>query len=104
MPGGVDRDRSIFLAHLFFSQVIQAQISHNAIDPGVEGAFKPKTPHVLIRFQERFLVNVLSVGLRSGEVESQPEHRLIIVTDQFLEGSAIPALRLSDQHRVIYAA
>jgi hypothetical protein len=40
---------------------------------------------------------------RSGKVESQAEHRIVIVANQFLERSTIPALRLADQHRVIYA-
>jgi hypothetical protein len=37
-------------------------------------------------------------------MEGEPQHCLIVVTDEFLEGSAISALRLADQHRVIDAA
>jgi hypothetical protein len=37
-------------------------------------------------------------------MQSQPQHWLVVMTNEFLEGGAVPALGLPDQHRVIYAA
>jgi hypothetical protein len=36
-------------------------------------------------------------------MQSQPQYGLIVMAHQFLEGGAVSALRLSDQHRVIDA-
>src|SRR5271168_375961 len=37
-------------------------------------------------------------------MQRQPQDRLIVVTHQFLEGGAVPALRLADEDRIVYAA
>jgi hypothetical protein len=37
-------------------------------------------------------------------MKSEPQHRLIVVTHEFLEGGPVSPLRLADQHRVIDTA
>jgi hypothetical protein len=37
-------------------------------------------------------------------MQRQPQHRLVVVPHQFLEGGAVAALGLPDKHRVIDAA
>jgi hypothetical protein len=84
--------------------MIQAQIRYDPVNPSVERTLKAEAADVLISFQERVLVNVLSVLFGSGEMEGEPQYRVIVVTDEFLEGGAVPALCLPDEHRVIDAA
>ena len=40
--------------------------------------------------------HVLGVVRGSGEMKCQPQYRLIVVTHEFLEGSAVSPLRLAD--------
>jgi hypothetical protein len=84
--------------------VIEAQVGHNPVNPGVEGTLEPEAAYVFVGLEERVLINILSVLLRSGEMKSEPQHRLIVMTNEFLEGGAASALGLPNEHRVIDAA
>ena len=84
--------------------MIEAKVGHNPVDPGVEGTFKTKAANVLVCLEEGILVDVLRVVFRTGKVESESQDSLVVVTYEFLEGSAVAPLRLADQHRIVYAA
>src|SRR6266702_7497334 len=84
--------------------MIETQVGHDPVNPGVERTFEPETADVFVGFEEGVLVDVLRVLLGPGEMESEAQHRLVVMTNEFLEGGAVPALGLSDQHRVVYAA
>src|ERR1700686_730472 len=101
---GVFDDRRVLFAHVPLAQVIEAQVRHDPINPGVEGTLEPETSNVLVSLQEGVLVDVLGILLGSGEMEGEPQYRLVVMTDKFLEGGAVSALGLSDQHRVVYTA
>ena len=101
---GVFCDRRVFFAHGPFAQVIETQVRHDPVNPCVEGTLEPEAADVLISLEEGVLIHVLSVVFSSGEMQGQPQHRLVVMAHQFLEGGAVPALRLADQHRVIDAA
>jgi hypothetical protein len=77
--------------------MIKTQIGHDAINPSIERALEAKVPHALVRFQERFLINVLGFAFRPGKVHGETEHRLVVVVHQFLESGAIATLRFADQ-------
>src|SRR3954449_3612429 len=84
--------------------MIETKIRHDAVNPGVEGALEAEAAAVLVGLEKCILVNVLSVLLSSGEMESEPKNRLIVMAHEFLESGAVPALRLPDQHRVVDSA
>ena len=84
--------------------MIQAEIGHDAVDPGVKGAFESKVANTFVRLQKCILINILGFVLGPGKMHGQPEDRLIIMPHQFLKGSAITALRFTDQPRVIDTA
>ena len=86
------------------SQVVQAQVGHDAVDPGIEGAFEAEIADALVRLQKGFLINVLGFVFRAGKVHGQPEDGLVVVPHQLLEGSAIATLRFADQQAVVDAA
>ena len=77
--------------------MIEAEIGDDAVNPGIKRTLEAKTADVLVRLQERFLINVLGFRVRAGKMHSQPEHCLVVVSYQFLEGSAIAPLRLADE-------
>jgi hypothetical protein len=77
--------------------VIEAKIRNDAVDPSVEGALKAKIRNALVRFQEGFLIHILSFVLRAREVHGKAKNRLVVVPYQLLEGSAIATLRVADQ-------
>ena len=104
LSGSVCRYRRVFLADLPFAQMIEAKIGDDAVDPGVEGALEAKTGDVFVCLQERFLINVLGLGVGAGQMHRQPEHRLVVVPYQLLEGGAIATLRFADQNCIVDAA
>src|SRR5580658_3149967 len=83
--------------------MIQAEVRDDPVDPRVEGALKTKAAQILVGLEEGLLINVLSVRLRSRQVQCQPQYRLIVMTHQHLEGRAVSLLRLPDQTRVVNA-
>ena len=95
--------RSIFLADLSFAEVIETKVGNDAVNPGVEGTLEAEAAHVLIGLQERVLENILRVVFRPSEMQRQAQHRLVVVANEFLEGSVVSPLRLADQHRVVDA-
>src|SRR5207302_3673180 len=104
VPGGIFRHRRIFFSHALLAQMVEAQIGYDPVNPGVEGALETEAADILVRFEEGVLIDVLSVLFGSGEMQGQPQDRLVIVLHELLEGSAVAPLRLADQHRVVYAA
>src|SRR5260370_19296937 len=90
-------NRRIFLSHLLLADLVQAQIGHDPVNPGVKRALEAEPADVLVSLQEGFLINVLGFVLRSGQVQRQPKHRLVVVAHQFLERGAAAALSLPPQ-------
>ena len=84
--------------------MIQAEIGHDAVDPGVEGAFEAKVANTFVRLQKCVLINILRFVLRSGQVHCQTQHRVIVVAHQLFECRAATALRLAHQERVVDTA
>ena len=84
--------------------MIQAKIGHDAIHPSIERTFKAKTGQIDVRPQKRFLVNVLAIFLRSGNMHCQPQHGAIILPHQFLEGCGVALLRCANQLEVVIRA
>ena len=101
---GVGRDARIFLAHLPLAQQIEAQIGHDAINPGVERALEAEIADVPVGLQEGFLINVLRVLLRARQVIGQAKHGAIVLAHQFLERGVIATLCFSDQLRIVHSA
>src|SRR4051812_49330552 len=100
---GIGEHRRIFFADTLFAKVVEAKISDDAVDPGVERALKAKAAQVLVGLQKGVLVNVLCVGFGTGEAEREPQNTLVVVADEFFERGAIATLRLSDQSVVVHA-
>src|SRR6266436_1571826 len=102
--GGVGGHGSVFLPDLSLAEVIETEIGDDAVNPGVERALEAKTAYILVGLEEGLLEDVLGVMLGSGEVQGKPQYGLVVMANQFLEGGAIAALRLADQHRIVDAA
>src|SRR3984893_5870081 len=81
--------------------MIEAEIGDDPVDPGIERTFKTEAAQILVGLEEGLLINVLGVRLRSRQVQRQTQDRLIVMTHQDLEGSAVSLLRLADQTRVV---
>jgi hypothetical protein len=82
--------------------MVETQIGHDAVDPGVEGALKPETADVDVSPQEGFLVDVLAVFLGAGKMDCQAEHGPVVLANQFFKGGGIAELCSADELRVIY--
>src|SRR5208337_3641156 len=95
--------RSVFLANIPFSQMIKAEVGNDAVDPGIERTLKPEATQILVGLEEGFLINILRVRLLPRQVQRQPQHRLIVMADEYLEGRTVTLLRLPDQTRIVNA-
>ena len=100
----IRRHWRIFFSHLLLPDVVQTQIRHDPVNPGVERTLETETPNALVSLQERFLINILRFVFRSRQVQSQAQYRLIILAHQFLEGGAATVLRLAHQKGVVNSA
>src|SRR5947209_8550580 len=60
------------------AHVVHAEVHNNAIQPRVERAFEPEPVQIAVGAKKGFLVNVLSILLRTGEVQSKAEYRLVV--------------------------
>src|SRR4051812_33092332 len=95
--------RCVFFADTLLTQMVEAKIGDDAVDPGVERAFEAEAAQVLERLQESVLVNVLGFGFRSGESKGQPQNTLVVMANEFFERSMIATLRLSYQSVIVHA-
>src|SRR5579872_842853 len=89
---------------LAFAQVVEAQIGNDPVNPGIERAFKTKVTDMPVSFEEGFLIDVLRVGFRAGEVKRKAQDRLIILPDKRLKRTPVTALRGTNQIAVIQSA
>src|SRR5690242_8350950 len=48
----ISYDRSVFFAHLLLANVVQAQIGHNPVNPGIERALEPEASDIFVCLQE----------------------------------------------------
>jgi hypothetical protein len=99
----VDGDRRVFFAHVPFAQMVEAKIGDDAVNPGVEGTLEAEAPQVFVGLQKGLLVDILRVGFRSGQVQSQAKNGVIVMTHEHLEGCTVSLLRLADQSRIVNA-
>src|SRR5258707_11172190 len=84
--------------------MIEAQVGYDAVNPGVERTLEAKASDVLVGLEEGVLIDILGVVLGAGQVQRQAQDGVIVVTHEFLEGGAVPALRLADENRIVDAA
>src|SRR5580693_2604870 len=61
MIPGVRFGRLIFWAGLTSSELIEADVGDDAVEPGVKAAFETKTVEIAVNLEERLLVNVARV-------------------------------------------
>jgi hypothetical protein len=54
--------------------------------------------------QESFLINILTILLRAGEMNGEAEDRPVILLDELLESCGIALLRCPNQMCVIHAS
>ena len=84
--------------------MVEAEIGDDAVQPGVEGAFKAEAAEIAVGLEKGFLIDILGVGFRGGQPQRQPQYRLIVLAHQFFEGHAVAALGLANQDVIVNAA
>ena len=84
--------RGLLLPDLPFAQLVQADIGHNPVQPGMKAAIEPERMQVPVDPEKRFLVHVARILRRAEQVHGQPEHTLVVCADQLLESVLVAAL------------
>ena len=88
------------VADLTASQMIEAEIGDDAVNPGVERRLKTKAIKVLVGPEKCFLIDVLSILLGTGEMQRQTQHSLVVISHQLFERGSIPVLRANDEFTI----
>jgi hypothetical protein len=88
--------RLIFGAAAPAAKLIEANIRDDAINPGIEAAFKTEAVQILINFQESFLVNVAGVFRFVENIEGDSQDVAIVAVHEFLKRLAVTRLRALD--------
>jgi len=83
------------------AQMIETNVCNDAVDPGVERAFKTETGQVAENFQERLLIDVLGVFGAAEDVESEPQDLAVVAVDKDFESRTVSGLRALDEDTVI---
>ena len=89
-------------ARILLAQMIQTEVGHDAVDPGVERTLEAETRQIDVRPQKRFLINVLPIFRRTGEVNGQTQHGAIVLPHQFFERGGVALLGLANQRGIVH--
>src|ERR1700733_7890019 len=82
--------------------MIETEISYDAVDPGIERALEAKARQVYVRPKKNLVINVLTILLRTSEMDGEAQHGAVILVDQFFEGGGVALLGLADKQRDIH--
>jgi hypothetical protein len=72
--------------------LVQADVGHDAVQPGVKAAIEPERIEIPVDPQKRLLVNIPSIFRGPQQIHGEPEHTLVVSADQLLEGILVAAL------------
>src|SRR5713226_2334359 len=84
----------VFGTRLAAAQLIEANISYDAVEPGVEAALEAKAMQIAVHLEEGFLINVAGIFRPLHQIKSKPQNVAVVATHQLLERSAATRLRL----------
>jgi hypothetical protein len=81
--------------------MIEADIGHDAVEPGGEAAIEPERMQVPVDPQEGLLVDIAGLLRRTEEVNGDAEDILVIRVDQRRKGVLIALLRRAPPRPVV---
>src|SRR5580698_3704496 len=91
----------VFGPRLAASQLIEANISDNAVEPSVKAAFEAKAVQIAVDLEESFLVYVPCVFRPLHQIECQTKHIPVVAVDKLLESRAVPGLRFDHKGALV---
>src|ERR1700676_31309 len=95
--------RGVYLGSLIFgaglpaTQLVQANVGDDAVQPGIKAALETEPVEIAVNLQEGFLINVSGVLWPLHQVQRQPQDVAVVAAHQFLKRSAATRLRLCHQ-------
>ena len=96
-PIGGFHHRGLLFANLPLAQLIQADVSHDAVQPGLKAAIEAERIEAPIDPEEGFLVDIARIFRGPQQVHGEPKDTLVVSADQLLEGVLVAALGRPDQ-------
>src|SRR5260370_15656865 len=94
MDAGIQLRRLVFGPRLAPPQVVQANVRHDAVEPGIEAALEAETVKIAVNLEESFLVNVPCILGAFHPIERQAQDVAVVPAHPFLATSAAPRLRV----------
>src|SRR4051794_36142569 len=98
---GRNRCRDITVSRRPLAQMVETEIGHDAVNPGVERALETEAIQVGVGAQKGFLEDILAILLRPGEMNGEPQDGAVILTNQFFESGRVSLLRFTNENGVI---
>ena len=90
VAAGIQHRGRVFATALAPAQMVQAQVGHNPVQPGIKRALEPEVSQMPVRLQERLLVHVLGVLLVAQHMQRQPQDGLVVAPHQRIERARSP--------------
>jgi len=75
-------------------------VHSDLVEPGVERAVAAERAYGAPRANERFLRDVLALGVASDIARNQPDHLVLVLAYQQVKGSFVPILDTLDQRAI----
>ena len=97
VAAGVEHSGGIFATRFTATQLVEAQVGDDPVQPGVKRTLKPEVAEVPVRLDEGVLMYILRVLLVAQHVQRKAEDALVVAPDERIERTAITALRLPDE-------
>jgi hypothetical protein len=96
-------DRNILPSLSIPSQVIQAKVRDNAVDPSGKGAFEPESGKLGVNLQKCLLMDVLGITLRPGDAQCESENGVIVGVNQLFKSGLVATLYFANQETILDA-
>ncbi len=77
--------------------MIQRDVRHNPVKPGIEAALKSKPVQVPVNSEKAFLINVAGIFTAVDQIQRQTQHFPVVAAHQFLKGQTVSGLRLPNE-------
>src|SRR5215472_11397950 len=100
---GAGQGSRILATKPLFAKMVEAEVSHNAVNPRVKRALETEAWQFQKSAQESFLIDILTVLGRTGKMNRDAENRSVVLIDELFESRSIALVCGSNQLRVIHA-
>src|SRR5215469_15483554 len=99
---GAGQGSRILATKPLFAKMVEAEVSHNAVNPRVKRALETEAWQFQKSAQESFLIDILTVLGRTGKMNRDAENRSVVLIDELFESRSIALLCGANELGVVH--